>query len=80
VSTERASLLSSLRQMWKFGWWARLDTLGHALHVPQFILRPVCDRFEASLNDSFWISSSDTTTTSSASDVTWTWRRKDHRE
>ncbi len=72
-------ILRDLRKVWKFGWWARLDSLGHSLHLPAFLMRPVCARYEASLNQSFWIAPDETTTTSSNQGVTWTWSRTDHR-
>lgn len=37
---------ADLRETWYLGWWARLDSLGHMLHLPTFIQRRICDRFE----------------------------------
>lgn len=70
-----------LRVMWSFGWWARLDCIGHMLNLPWVIQRHLCDRFERSLDDSYWFPPSPTMTTSSNQTVqtTWTWSRDRRR-
>ncbi len=66
-----------LRVMWSFGWWARLDRIGHMLGLPHFIQRRLCDRFEQSLDDSYWFEAPTINTTSSTANTStvWTWSR-----
>jgi hypothetical protein len=62
--------------LWRFGWAARLDALGHMLGLNERIQCRLCDRFEKSLDQSFWIPpSANTTSTAATAKVTWTWSR-----
>ncbi len=80
VPTPPAARKSDLRLLWPFGWWARLDTIGHMLHLPNFVQRHLCDRFERSLDQSYWIAPTQGTSSSSSQVVTtWTWSRGRHR-
>lgn len=69
-----------------FGLLERLDTLGHKLCLPKWILRPVCDEYERRLHEAFdwgyhYVATNalnDAYTSSSAGNVDVTWTRKRH--
>lgn len=73
-------MLKSLR--YQAGWLGKLDAILHALHCPAWLMRPVCDRYEATVCEgSPYIYIGDQTyTSSSGSSITWTWStpRKPH--
>ena len=71
--------MKDLRIMWRFGWAARLDSLGHLLRLPNFLQHRLCDRFERSLDYCFWIEPNQTTTSGTnvtGTNVTWTFTNK----
>ena len=28
------------------GWWGVADTIGHKLHLPNWLMKPICDHFD----------------------------------
>jgi len=66
--------MRDLRYVWRLGWRARLDAMGHLLHLPDFFQRRLCDAFEKSLDHCYWVPDYDYT--SSVPSVQWTWTNK----
>jgi len=65
------------------GWLGKLDGLLHLLHVPHFLMRPICEAYEKRVcGGSPWVLTSNQTTGTTATivEVNWTsnadWNRR----